>query len=329
MALRICLRWGCVVLMLYPHETMHYIARMKYSLIFSTVFLVLFLSAGCGQRSDGDNRPLVVVSIQPVAHWVNAVGGDEVRVITLLPSNANPHTFELLPRQIEDAANARLLLTIGAGLEPWADKLAQNMKSDNAVRLALSDGEKLLQDSHEHHHGHDHGHVHEFGNPHLWLDPLFAIRSVEKIRDELSRLYPDREARFRESADRYIDSLKQLDAHIGTVTEQWTQRRFIADHSSWVYFAERYGLREAGAIEKQPGREISARELAGLIRSMKASGITAIFADMRSNARGVELLAEESGARIAFLDPLGGALTSASYITLMRENVAAMDSIMR
>jgi ABC-type Zn uptake system ZnuABC Zn-binding protein ZnuA len=303
---------------------------MKYALTFSIIFFVSLLSAGCGKRSDGDDRPLVVASIQPLAQWVQAVGGDEIRVTTLLPSNANPHTYELLPRQIEGAANARLLLTIGAGLEPWADKLAQNMKSDNAVRLALSDGETLLQDSHEHHdHGHDHGHVHEFGNPHLWLDPLFAIRSVEKIRDALSLLYPDREQRFRQHADQYIDSLKHLHTHIETVAAGWSQRRFIADHSSWVYFAERYGLREAGAIERQPGREISARELAGLIRTMKASGIKAIFADIRSNARGVELLAEESGARIAFLDPLGGALTSASYITLMRENVTAMDAIMK
>ncbi|MCZ7555733.1 MAG: metal ABC transporter substrate-binding protein [Bacteroidia bacterium] len=302
---------------------------MKHALPLSTILLVLLLSAGCADRREDDARPLVVVSIQPLAHWVDAVGGDALRVITLLPSNANPHTFELLPRQIEDASDARLLLTIGAGLEPWADKLAQNMKSDSTLRLVLSDGEQLLQDAHEHHHGHDHGHVHAFGNPHLWLDPLFAVRSVEKIRDALGRLYPQNAQRFRERAAHYIDSLRQLHADIEAVTTTWTQRRFIADHSSWVYFAERYGLREAGAIEQQPGREISARELAGLIRMMRASGIRAIFADKRSNARGVTLLAEESGARIAFLDPLGGALTSASYLTLMRENLAAMDGVMR
>lgn len=302
---------------------------MKHAQPLSTVFFVLLLTAGCADRREEDTRPLVVVSIQPLAHWVDAVSGDALRVITLLPSNANPHTFELLPRQIEDASDARLLLTIGAGLEPWADKLAQNMTSDSTIRLVLTDGEQLLQDAHAHHHGNDHGHVYAFGNPHLWLDPLFAVRSVEKIRDALGRLYPRNAQQFRERAARYIDSLRQLHTDIEAVTATWTQRRFIADHSSWVYFAERYGLREAGAIEQQPGREISARELAGLIRMMRANDIKAIFADMRSNARGVTLLAEESGARIAFLDPLGGALTSTSYLTLMRENVAAMDGVMR
>jgi zinc transport system substrate-binding protein len=304
---------------------------MNGKLTLPTLLLSALIAAGCGGGSENDTRPLVVTSIQPLAHWVRAVGGDDVRVITLLPSNANPHTFELLPRQIEDAANARLLLTVGAGLEPWSDKLSQNMRGDAAKRLVLSDGETLVQDSHEHghDHGNDHGHVHEFGNPHLWLDPLFAIRAVERIGGALSELYPEQAERFAANAARYVDSLKALHSHIEAVTGTWSQRRFIADHSSWVYFAERYGLREVGAIEKQPGREISARELAQLIDGMRRDSITAIFADMRSNARGVTLLSEESGARIAFLDPLGGALTSASYILLMRENVAAMDKVMR
>ena len=296
------------------------------------ILFVAVFGGSCGNDAAMDTRPLVVTSILPLAHWAQAVGGDEVRVLTLLPANANAHTFELLPRQIEEAADASLLLFIGAGLEPWSDKLVSNLRNEHAKQLILSEGEILLQETHDQgtDESPDHAtHGHAFGNPHLWLDPQFAMRAVERIRDVLIEQAPTKKDMFFRNAVRYLDSLRSLDDRARTMTAAWTQRRFVADHSSWLYFARRYGLSEAGAIEQQPGREISAREMAALITNMRGAGIRAIFADMRSNARGVALLAEETGARIAPLDPLGGAMTGASYIELMVANLDAMDKVMR
>lgn len=40
-----------------------------------------------------------------------------------------------------------------------------------------------------------HGHDHEL-DPHVWLDPVLAIKEVETIRDQLSKKYPDDKADF-------------------------------------------------------------------------------------------------------------------------------------
>jgi zinc transport system substrate-binding protein len=302
-----------------------------YNIVFA--FLLTF-SFGCGDtdkkgtNSDAE-RPVIVTSILPLAWWTEAICGNDADVIALLPANANPHTFELLPRQIEHASRADLLVVIGAGLEPWSEKLVANLRNPAARQLALSNGETLLQDSHDHHHGHGHDHVHALGNPHLWLDPMFAIRAVERIRDALVAAFPEREQVFQDNASRYIDSLHALHGEIAEVTATWRQRRFIADHSSWVYFAQQYSLIEAGVIEQQPGREISARELARLIQRMRNGGLKAIFADIRVNANSVNLLAKETDAGIAFLDPQGGILSSTSYIELMKKNLEIMDAVMQ
>ena len=41
------------------------------------------------------------MSIGPEVQWVNAVGGDKVNVILMVPPSANPHTYEPLPGQLK------------------------------------------------------------------------------------------------------------------------------------------------------------------------------------------------------------------------------------
>lgn len=303
---------------------------MKNAHAFLLAFFFIALLQGCTDRPR-DQRPLVVTSIRPLAQWIQGVAGERVRVLAVLPPNANPHTFELLPRQIEEASTADMLVFMGAGLEPWSEKLLANITAADPLLLQLSEGETLLQEMHDHHDhdGHAHGGVHALGNPHLWLDPHFAMRAVERIQQALSRRFPAHAPEFRDNAARYIDSLRALDEDIARASAQWTHRAFVADHSSWPYFAQRYTLRDAGAIESQPGREISAREMAELSTRLRNERIRALFVDVRSTARAVNLLAEESGARVVRLDPLGGVLPSHSYMALMRANVDAMSEALR
>jgi len=314
-----------------PYDGAKSQAALRMLVLTCTLSSVLMLFSACGDAADNggerDSRQTVVVSILPVGQWVHGVAAGELRVLTLLPANANPHTFELLPRQILEASGSRLLLFIGAGLEQWSDKLVSNLESSRPTVLYLSDGFELLQDGHEH--SAHHGHTHEFGNPHVWLDPLFAVAAVERVRDALCDMFPEKKDYFMRNASNYIDSLRALDATILERTEAWTHRRFVADHSSWPYFAKRYGLEESGAIEAQPGREVSAKEMASLIRRMKQQNIVALFADVRSAAKGVTVLAEETSAGIARLDPQGGMFAPHSYIAYMMANVEAMESVLR
>ena len=45
--------------------------------------------------------------------------------------------------------------------------------------------------------------------------------------------------------------------------------------------AKRYGISQQGVLEDIPGREVSARSLSRLIEHMRATGVTAIFGDIR------------------------------------------------
>ncbi len=277
----------------------------------------------CSQ-TEQRRKPLVVTSIAPLGDWIAAVGGDDVDVLVLVPPSSNPHTFELSPGQLRDASEASLVVLNGAGLEYWSDRLLDNMRTADISVVTLADSVELLQDG-----GHDgHDHAHAAGNPHFWLDPVIAAAAVRRIAIAVAALLPpDRGDAIVARMNAYVGELRRLDAEIRNSVSRWKQRRFIGDHSSWVYFARRYGLEEAGVIESVPGREVSARELSSLIGLMRKQGIDVVFADRSKSTRSVDILAEESGARVALLDPLGA--SGLGYIPLLRSNVREMTAVMR
>ncbi len=65
----------------------------------------------------------VVASFYPLYDFALKVGGDRVTVRNLTPAGAEPHDYELTPRDIIAVNESRVLIHNGAGLEPWAQKL--------------------------------------------------------------------------------------------------------------------------------------------------------------------------------------------------------------
>lgn len=309
--------------------------------ITSLAFLFLLLLAGCDAPRER-TRPLVVTSIAPIGDWIATLGGGDIDVQVLVSPAANPHTFELSPGQLRDASQASLVVFNGAGLEFWADRLLDNLHDPRTPVLTLSDGVDVVQDGHDHAHhahGHDaeaHGHDAEHdgthggtavGNPHFWLDPVIARNAVHRIASALITLLPARRDSIEQRLALLDDALRQLDTEFRTIADRWKHRRFVSDHAAWVYFARRYGLEEAGVIEELPGREISARAMAGLIRLMKEQDVQVVFADVRKSSHAADLLGQESGARVVRLDLLCS--DGKGYLHMMRDNLAKISSVMQ
>ncbi len=299
------------------------------------------ISAGCTD-SDRNDRTLVVTSISPLGNWIAEIGGDDLDVLVLVPPSSSPHTFELSPGQLRDASRAQLVVFNGAGLEYWSEKLLENLQNPATPVLTLSNGVELLQDgstdgqdedpaASSAHDSDTHGHSKHrhgaAGNPHFWLDPHIASSAIDMITEALSALLPSRANAMRIRADKYLKELAGLDSAISTEIGSWTEHRFIGDHSSWVYFAKRYGLKEISVIEEIPGREISAREMASLVDLIRKEDIKAVFADKRKSTRAVDILAEETNICVVLLDPMG--IDGMSYLDLMRFNVTEMSKVMR
>ena len=58
-----------------------------------------------------------VVSIPPVGHLVKEIGAEKVEVITMVPPDASPHTYEIKPSKLVQVSKADVFFRLDSGLE--------------------------------------------------------------------------------------------------------------------------------------------------------------------------------------------------------------------
>jgi zinc transport system substrate-binding protein len=253
----------------------------------------------------------VAVSLHPVASLVREVGGDAVTVRTLLPPGTHPDTYDATPRMAEALAGADLVVRVGGAVDGWLESRG------GARHLVLTDGMTLRG---THRHGSD---DRTMGNPHVWLDPILVRDTLlPAIVQALVEMAPGAEADFRERAAAFSDSLTALDAEIRSALAGARIRAFVAAHPAWIYFADRYGLEEIGALHPSPGQELGARELARLVSLARQRGGAAVIAEPQLGRAGVDALARELRVRVEVADPVGGEGLDGrdEYLALMRYN---------
>lgn len=269
------------------------------------------IGMGCGEDTPGDDRIGVIVTIPPQAEFVEAVGGDRVEVEVMVPSGADPHTYEVTPGQMKKAARAALYAQVGSGVEfelAWADKLI-SLNRDMLV-VDCSKGITLIEGLEDDEHG---GTM----DPHVWMSPRNAITMVKNICIGLITVDPENRSYYESNRDAYIAQLEALDQGIREELSDLRSRTFMVYHPAFGYFAHEYDLTML-SIEEE-GKEPTAGALARLIETAKAVGIRAIFIEPQFSPRSAEVIAKEIGAEVITIDPLGR-----NYLENMQELAGAL-----
>src|SRR5690349_15007125 len=132
--------------------------------------LLAALVAACRPASEAspvnpDAIP-VVATTTILADLVHQVGGDRVRVESLVPKGGEVHTFDPTPSDIRRVTEARMVFRNGLGLDDWLGKLVADAGT-NAKVVALAENLPGVQ-----YLGGDH--VGEATNPHLWMNVAYA-----------------------------------------------------------------------------------------------------------------------------------------------------------
>ncbi len=83
-------------------------------------------------------------------------------------------------------------------------------------------------------------------------------------------------------------------------------------------------------IEREPGAEPGARELADTIALVRAKNVRALFVEPQYSARSAEVIARATGAQIAVLDPaVTGPVEAEAYIKIMEKNLAELQRVLK
>ncbi|RJF70502.1 metal ABC transporter substrate-binding protein [Rhodopseudomonas palustris] len=272
----------------------------------------------------------VVASFSILGDFVRSVGGERVAVTTLVGPTGDVHVYTPSPRDAKQIADARLVVVNGLGLEGWLPRLVQS-SGGKATIVTVTKGIKTRDaDKDGEPHGHDHGDEHT--DPHAWQSVPNAKIYVANIRDALIAADPAGEASYKANAAAYLAKLDALDRE---VREQVAKipagaRKVISTHDAFGYFADAYGISFIAPLGVSTESEVSARDVARIIKQIRAAKIPAVFLENISDPRLIQRIAAETGARI------GGTLYSDSltaengdaptYIDMVRHNIRTLTS---
>jgi zinc transport system substrate-binding protein len=295
------------------------------------------VAPGLADIPPAEKKIPVVASILPLGNFCQKIGGKYVDVSVLVPPGASPHAFEPSPTAVAKATEAKVFVYVGAGLDPWAERLLAAQNRPGRVVVKAVAGIPLMKDVGGHEHGEAvqepeeaEGRHQEAGNPHVWLDPLLAEDICRSIAQALIKVDPAHKDAYEVNLAMYLGQLQTLDKDIKAIVATFRHRDYVTFHPAYAYFSKRYGLRQVGVIEASPGREPSPRHLQRIIAAIKKSGVKAVFAEPQLNSRVAEVIGQEAGVKVLILDPLGGRPPyGSSYIKLMRHNLAVLVQAMQ
>ncbi|MEK7873916.1 MAG: metal ABC transporter substrate-binding protein, partial [Chloroflexota bacterium] len=236
----------------------------------ATIGVVIALSlalVGCAQSAQpaaSGSAPTprklnVVTTVAPLTSIVENIGGSRIALTGVIPEGTDSHTFEPAPSVARVMANADLIILNGLSLEDPTLQMAKANKKADAVILMLGESTITRTDwifdfSFPESEGHP--------NPHLWINPLYALRYAELIQGQLARQDPANAGYYAANLARFRDRTMQLDEGIKAVIQTIPagQRKLLTYHDSWAYFAKRYGMTVIGAVQPSDFKEPSARE---------------------------------------------------------------------
>jgi len=264
----------------------------------------------------------VVVTIPVLKDLTEQVGGPHVRVTSLLSGYENEHTYSPKPSDLVAVRKARLLFEVGIGLEVWVSSLVKNAGSPSLRVVTTSKGIALLRDRPDRDGAAHAGEEDERGNPHVWMDPENAMTMMRHITEALIQVDPAYATEYRTNQASYLRKLDQLRGSLSDRITRVADRRFIAHHPAWPYFARRFGFQIVGTIQSQSGSEPSALQLHALIAKIKKDRIKVVVSEIQLSQRIPEMLAKETGARVVVLTTLPGGLPhTETYLDMLRYNV--------
>jgi zinc/manganese transport system substrate-binding protein len=274
---------------------------------------------------QAEDKLPVVATFSILADFARNVGGGRIVVTELVGPNGDTHVYQPSPVDAQELAGARLILVNGLGLEGWIDRLIKASGAKAPVAVATK-GIKPQQMNEEGRIGID---------PHAWQSIANAKIYVANIREALIAADPEGALDYRANAEKYLGELDALDkevaAEIAAIPP--ARRQIITTHDAFGYFGTAYGFRFVGPEGISTETEASARDVAKIIRQIKAQKIPAVFLENVTDSRLVQTIAVESGAKIGgtlYSDALsvpGG--PAGTYIEMMHNNIRELSAALK
>jgi zinc/manganese transport system substrate-binding protein len=291
--------------------------------IFAVLYAAIAVALPAAARAQ-EKLP-VVATFSILGDFVKNVGGDRVSVTLLVGPEGDAHVYQPSPADAKKLAAAKVIFVNGFKFEGWIERLikASGTKASVVVATKGIKPREMADEDHDHEQGVD---------PHAWQSIANARVYVANIRDALVVADPGGKETYEKNTADYLAKLAAVEAEVkeGIAKIPAARRKIITSHDAFGYFGAAYGFEFIAPQGVSTETEISARDVAKIIRQIKTQKIPAVFLENISDPRLMQRIADETGAKIGgkiYSDSLSAAGGPAStYIDMMRHNIRQLSA---
>ena len=258
---------------------------------------VLPLAAcGASSASPGTGRLTVVTTVAPITSIAASIIGDRADIVGVVPEGTNSHTFDPPPQIAATLERADVVFVNGLRLEEPTLLLAEANAAPGSEIVSL--GEKVLPEA---------DYIYDFSfpkqdgkpNPHLWTDPLYAIKYADVITEVMTRRDPANAAYYTANHAKFVARATALSDALrkDQLTVPGGRLNLLTYHDAYAYFAKDYGWNVIGAVQPSNFEDPQPKEIARLVDQIKAQQVPVIFGSEVFPSKVLEQIAAETGAR--------------------------------
>jgi zinc/manganese transport system substrate-binding protein len=284
---------------------------------FAQFALALALLLGLVGGAEAADKVKAVASFSILGDMVKQVGGDRVEVTALVGPDGDAHVYEPTPADAKNLAASQILFVNGLGFEGWMDRLETSSGFKGKVVVASTGvrPRQMVEDEKK------------ITDPHAWQSLANGKLYVANIRDGLIAVDPDGKATYEANAAKYLDQITAEETAVKEALGKLPaeRRKIITSHDAFGYFGAAYGLEVIAPEGVSTESEASAKDVAKIIRQIKAQKVPAVFVENITDHRLLDQIARETGAKIGgtlYTDALSAPSGPAgTYLDLFRNNI--------
>ena len=266
-------------------------------------------------------KALKVASLHPlVSDLLRQVGGERVEIVEVVSPGQDLHSFRPGSKAVRAMSGCHAVFASGKGFEPYLKGLSDSLGEGRLIEVGRAVPSQRVSGNGEVYGCCPH-HSHGTADPHWWHHVDSMRRATCFAGKELARLDPAGANYYKSRSKAAENQLRRLErwvkAEVAKVPRE--RRRLVTAHGAFGYFCKAYGFKASHVQGLSKEGEISARQLAGVIATLKKEKIAAVFPEQNANPKVLAQIAKQSGAKVG--QPLIADGATKSYEAMVRQNV--------
>lgn len=287
---------------------------MKKFLLKASIILMLpIMLIGCGTQSDkninnGEEKVNVTVSISPIKEFTELIGGDKVKVTSLIADNVEPHDVDLKPRDFEKLTKSELFIYNGLEMEDWLEQVKEQISEDKIKYVDTSEnGNPIKTDGKT--------------DPHQWLSLKEAINQCNNIKNALEEVDPKNKTYYEENYEKVKTDFEELYNEYLPKFQSLEHKNFVTSHEAFGYLCRDFGLEQQALNDLFGEGELTAKKIEDLVKYCNDNGVTTIFSEEEDSQKEANTLAKEINGEVKPLYTLETKVEGKSYLEVMKINL--------